>query len=54
MSDKLTLRTILGFFMDWMRARGSSPYSELFPQPDESKRAEKMLKLAIPSLFRLR
>jgi hypothetical protein len=28
-------------------------YSELFPQPDESKRAKKMLELAIPSLFRL-
>jgi hypothetical protein len=25
----------------------------LFSQPEESKRAEKMLKLAIPSLFRL-
>jgi hypothetical protein len=39
--------------MDWMRARRSSPYPKLFPQLDESKRAEKMLKLAIPSLFRL-
>jgi hypothetical protein len=28
-------------------------YSE-FSQPDKSKRAEKMLELAIPSLFRLR
>jgi hypothetical protein len=28
-------------------------YSELFSQPDESKRAEKTLELAIPSLFRL-
>jgi hypothetical protein len=27
---------------------------ELFSQPDESKRAEKMLELAILSLFRLR
>jgi hypothetical protein len=26
---------------------------ELFSQPDESKRAKKMLDLAIPSLFRL-
>jgi hypothetical protein len=26
---------------------------ELFSQPDESKKAEKMLELAIPSLFRL-
>jgi hypothetical protein len=39
--------------MAWMRARGSSPYLELFSQPDERKRAEKMLELAIPSLFRL-
>jgi hypothetical protein len=28
-------------------------YPELFSQPEESKRAKKMLKLAIPSLFRL-
>jgi hypothetical protein len=28
-------------------------YPELFSQLDESKRAEKMLELAIPSLFRL-
>jgi hypothetical protein len=33
-----------------MRARGCSPYPELFSQPDESKRAEKMFELAIPSL----
>jgi hypothetical protein len=36
-----------------MRARGSSPYPELFSQPDESKKAKKMLELIIPSLFRL-
>jgi hypothetical protein len=36
-----------------MRARESSPYPELFPQPDESKRAKKMLELTIPSPFRL-
>jgi hypothetical protein len=29
-------------------------YPEMFSQPDESKRAEKMLELAILSLFRLR
>jgi hypothetical protein len=29
-------------------------YPELFSQPDESKRAEKMLELVILSLFRLR
>jgi hypothetical protein len=28
-------------------------YPKLFLQPKESKRAEKMLELAIPSLFRL-
>jgi hypothetical protein len=28
-------------------------YPELFSQPEESKRAKKMLELAIPSLFRL-
>jgi uncharacterized membrane protein (DUF106 family) len=28
-------------------------YPELFLQPEESKRAQKMLELAIPSLFRL-
>jgi hypothetical protein len=28
-------------------------YPELISQPDESKRVEKMLELAIPSLFRL-
>jgi hypothetical protein len=28
-------------------------YPELFLQPDESKRAEKMLELVVPSLFRL-
>jgi hypothetical protein len=36
-----------------MRARECLPYPELFSEPDESKRAEKMLELAIPSLFRL-
>jgi hypothetical protein len=40
--------------MAWMRARECLPYPELFSQPDESKRAEKMLELAILSLFRLR
>jgi hypothetical protein len=28
-------------------------YPKLFSQPDESKRAEKMLELVIPSIFRL-
>jgi hypothetical protein len=40
-------------FVAWMRARERSPYPELF-NPDESKSAEKMLELAILSLFRLR
>jgi hypothetical protein len=30
-----------------MRARGCSPYPKLYSQPDESKRAEKTLELAI-------
>jgi hypothetical protein len=51
-ADKLTLEPILGCFMAWKRARGSSPYPELFPQSDESKRAKKMLELVIPSFFR--
>jgi hypothetical protein len=34
-----------------MRARGSLPYPKLFSQLDESKRAKKMLELAIPSIF---
>jgi hypothetical protein len=37
--------------MAWMRARQRSPYSELFSQPDESKRDEKMLELAYPKSF---
>jgi hypothetical protein len=37
-----------------MRVKECSPYPELFSQPDESKRAEKMLELAIIGLFRLR
>jgi hypothetical protein len=34
-----------------MRARGCSPYPELFSQPDESKRAEKIFKLALSQVF---
>jgi hypothetical protein len=30
-----------------MRARGCSPYPELFSQPDESKRSEKTFELVI-------
>jgi hypothetical protein len=36
-----------------MRAKESSSYPELFSQPDESKRAKKMLELDILSLFSL-
>jgi hypothetical protein len=39
--------------MVWMRARGARAHPELFSQPDESKRAEKMIELVIPNLFRL-
>jgi hypothetical protein len=40
-------------FIAWMRARDARSISSCFSQPDESKRAEKMLEPAIPSLFRL-
>jgi hypothetical protein len=36
-----------------MRDRGCSSYPELFSQPDKSKRAKKMLELAILSLLGL-
>jgi hypothetical protein len=32
-------------FTAWMRARGSSPFPELFSKPNESKRAKKTLEL---------
>jgi hypothetical protein len=34
-----------------MRARECSPYPELFSQPDESKRVEKMLELTLSQVF---
>jgi hypothetical protein len=37
--------------MAWTRARGSSPYPELFSQPDKSKRAEKILELDLSQVF---
>jgi hypothetical protein len=40
-------------FIAWMRARDARSILSCFLQPDESKRAEKMLDLVIPSLFRL-
>jgi hypothetical protein len=44
---------ILGCFHDLDENRRCSTYPGWFLQPDESKRAEKMLELAISSLFRL-
>jgi hypothetical protein len=51
--DKLTLKPILGCFHELDESQRCSNDPESFPQLDESKRAEKMLELAIPSLFRL-
>jgi hypothetical protein len=51
--DRLTLKPILGCFHDLDESQRCSTYPGLFSQPDESKRAKKMLELAIPSLFRL-
>jgi hypothetical protein len=51
--DRPTLKPILGCFHGLDESRRYSTYPGLFSQPDESKRAEKMLELAIPSLFRL-
>jgi hypothetical protein len=52
--DKLTLKPILGCFHGLDESQRCSHDPGLFSQPDESKRAKKMLELAIPSLFRLR
>jgi hypothetical protein len=52
-ADKLTLEPILGCFHSLDESQRCSLDPGLFSQPDESKRAEKMLELAIPSLFRL-
>jgi hypothetical protein len=51
--DKLTLEPILGYFHSRDESQRCSPDPELFSQLDESKSAEKMLELAILSLFRL-
>jgi hypothetical protein len=53
-ADKLTLEPILGCFHGMDESQRCSTYPGLFSQSDESKRAEKTLELAIPSLFRLR
>jgi hypothetical protein len=52
-ANELTLEPILGYFCSLDESQRCSPYPELFSQPDESKRAEKMLELTILSLFRL-
>jgi hypothetical protein len=52
-ADKLTLEPILGYSHSLDKSQRCLPYPGLFLQPVESKRAERMLELAIPSLFRL-
>jgi hypothetical protein len=52
-ADKLTLEPILGCSHSLDKSQRCLPYPGLFLQPDENKRAEKMLELAFPSLFRL-
>jgi hypothetical protein len=52
-AEKLTLEPILGCFHDMDDSQRCSSDPELFSQPDEGKRAKKMLELAITSLFRL-
>jgi hypothetical protein len=52
-ADRPTLKPILGCFHDLDESRRCSTYPGLFSQPDESKRAKKILELAITSLFRL-
>jgi hypothetical protein len=51
-AHRLIFEPILGCFHNLDESQRCSPYPELFSQPDESKIAEKMLELAIPSLFR--
>jgi hypothetical protein len=48
-ADMPTLEPILGCFHDLDESRGCSTYPGLLSQPDESKRAKKMLELAIHS-----
>jgi hypothetical protein len=52
-AEKLTLEPILGCFHSLDESQWCSPDPELFSQPDESKRVEKMLELVVPSFFRL-
>jgi hypothetical protein len=51
-ADKLTLEPILGCFHNLDESQRKLASRVVF-QPDESKRAKKMLELAISSLFRL-
>jgi hypothetical protein len=53
-ADNLALEPILGCFHNLDENQRCSLDPELFAQPDESKRAKKMIELAIPSIFRLR
>jgi predicted transcriptional regulator len=46
-ADRPTLETILGCFHGLDESQRHSTYPELFSQPDERKRAEKTLELAI-------
>jgi hypothetical protein len=52
-ADKPTLKPIIGCFHGLDESQRCSTYPGLFLQLDESKRAEKMLELANPNLFRL-
>jgi hypothetical protein len=52
-ADKLTLKPILNCFHGLDESQRWSTDPELFSQPNESKRAKKMLELVIPRLFRL-
>jgi hypothetical protein len=52
-ADRPTLEPILSCFHGLDESRRCSTYPELFSQPDESKRAKKMLELTIIGLFRL-
>jgi hypothetical protein len=49
--DKPTLEPIVGCFHGLDESQRCSTYPELFSQPDERKRAKKMLELAIPKPF---
>jgi hypothetical protein len=46
-TDKLTLKPILGCSHSLDESQRYSPYPRFISQPNESKRAEKMLELAI-------